>query len=95
MPAQVFQFATSNEAEIFARGPAVPERKPQVVIDLFEAELVAQHAFENVSVNRVTPVLFPVERFPNLFPAVSIDPNDCFSTNVFRALEDLVDGVVR
>ena len=64
------------------------------MIDLLEAELVAQDALVQIAAGREAAIVFPVERLPGDLPALRTDPQDRLAAGVRIALVDPVDGQV-
>ncbi len=64
------------------------------MIDLLEAELVAQDVLVEIAAGCETTVVFPVERFPEDLSAVQADPQDRLAPGVGTALVNAVDGKV-
>ena len=61
---QVHQFSMTYEAVIRAGRPCVPERQLEVVIDLLEAQLVAERVLVDITAGLESSVLLTIERLP-------------------------------
>ena len=92
---EVLQLAQAHETMPVARGPRVAEGEGQVVIDLLEAELVAQDALVEIAAGREAAIVLPVEWLPGDLLAVQADPQDRLAAGVRIALVNPVDGNVR
>ena len=93
--AQVFQFAVPDEAKTIAVEPRVTKRELQVVIDLFEAQLVTQDVLVQVARDCKYGILLAIERFPEYLPTATIGAYKRLAARVGPALMDAVHWRVR
>ena len=83
---EVLQFAVAYESVLGARRPRVPERQTQVVVDLLEAQFVAERVLVEIAAPRVPVVLLVVERLPVMDGTALADAQDRLRSGVVRTV---------
>ena len=68
---KVLEFAVTDETVLIAGRPCIAERQLQIVVDLLEAELVAQRVLVEIPTDLVERILLPVERSQYWLPLFS------------------------
>ena len=89
-----FEPGLAHEAEALAGRPLVAEGQAEVVVGLFEDDLVAVGVLVKVPLDAVDAAVLVGERLPEDAPVRGLDQHDGLASGGFCALRDLVVGVV-